>query len=99
MNKNIEREKNKRFIFFKYEKTRFLLKAIVNNSNIDILIRQKASLELSRLPRNSSKVRLHKRCVLTGRGRSILSSFSLSRLMLRKLAFEGLIPGLRKSSW
>jgi small subunit ribosomal protein S14 len=54
---------------------------------------------LSSLPRNSNPVRLHNRCVVTGRARGFYRKFGLSRLTFRKLALEGKIPGVRKSSW
>lgn len=99
MLKSIQKEKKKRFLFLKYERSRLLLKAITFNFNFSHSVRQKAALDLKSLPKNSSMVRFRNRCALTGRGRFILSSFSLSRLMFRKLACEGAIPGLRKSSW
>nr|QFO87181.1 ribosomal protein S14 [Eustigmatos cf. polyphem] len=92
-------DKKVRLVFFKYEKIRLILKVIIKNTNINLNIRQKAFLALLKLPIKSSIVRIRNRCVVTGRGRFILSSFSLSRLMLRKLAFEGLIPNIQKSSW
>jgi small subunit ribosomal protein S14 len=54
---------------------------------------------LRKLPRDSNPVRLHNRCNLTGRSRGYYRKFGLSRLMLRKLAHEGKIPGLVKASW
>lgn len=54
---------------------------------------------LRQLPRDSNPVRLHNRCNLTGRSRAYYRKFGLSRLMLRKLAHEGKIPGLVKASW
>lgn len=39
------------------------------------------------------------RCEITGRRRGYYRKFRLSRLMLRKLALEGKIPGMRKASW
>ena len=55
--------------------------------------------ELQKLPRNASPVRLHNRCNLTGRPRGYMRKFGISRVMFRKLALEGKIPGVRKSSW
>ena len=55
--------------------------------------------ELSRLPRNSSPVRLHNRCNLTGRPRGYIRQFGISRIVFRELASKGLIPGVRKASW
>ncbi|MBL8763232.1 MAG: type Z 30S ribosomal protein S14 [Phycisphaerae bacterium] len=39
------------------------------------------------------------RCQLTGRPRAVYRKFRISRIMLRKLALEGKIPGMRKASW
>lgn len=54
---------------------------------------------LARLPRDASPTRLRSLCALTGRSRGTYRKFKLSRLMLRKLALEGKIPGMRKASW
>ncbi len=44
-------------------------------------------------------VRLHNRCRICGRPRGYYRDFGLCRCCLRKMAHEGLIPGLTKSSW
>ncbi len=54
---------------------------------------------LQKLPRNSSATRLHSRCKLTGRPRGYMAQFGISRVLFRKMASEGLIPGVVKSSW
>lgn len=54
---------------------------------------------LSRLPRNSSPTRIKNRCAMTGRARSFYRRFGISRIALRELALQGLIPGVRKASW
>lgn len=54
---------------------------------------------LQKLPRNASPVRLHNRCKLTGRPRGYVRTFGISRVMLREMANQGLIPGVRKASW
>ena len=54
---------------------------------------------LDALPRNSSKVRLKNRCQLTGRPRGFNRHFGISRIALRDMALNGLIPGLKKASW
>ncbi len=54
---------------------------------------------LQKLPRNSNPVRVRNRCSVTGRGRGVYRQFMLCRNVLRQLALEGKIPGLRKSSW
>ncbi|MBC7195667.1 type Z 30S ribosomal protein S14 [Deferribacteraceae bacterium V6Fe1] len=45
------------------------------------------------------KVREYNRCPICGRPRSFIRRFNMCRLCFRKLAHEGMIPGLRKSSW
>ena len=54
---------------------------------------------LAKLPRNSNPIRLHNRCLVTGRARGYYRKFGISRLTFRKMALEGKIPGVRKASW
>jgi small subunit ribosomal protein S14 len=54
---------------------------------------------LQKLPKNSSKVRLHNRCQLTGRPRGYMRQFGISRVTFREMALEGKIPGVKKASW
>lgn len=54
---------------------------------------------LQKLPKNSSKVRLHNRCGLTGRPRGYMRQFGISRVTFREMALNGLIPGITKASW
>lgn len=55
--------------------------------------------QLHELPRNSSAVRLHNRCMLTGRPKGYMRMFGISRIQFREMASKGLIPGIRKASW
>lgn len=54
---------------------------------------------LDKLPKNASPVRKHNRCKLTGRPRGYMRVFGVSRNVFRKMALEGKIPGVTKSSW
>ena len=54
---------------------------------------------LQKLPKNSSPVRLHNRCKLTGRPKGYMRTFGISRVTFREMANKGLIPGIRKASW
>jgi small subunit ribosomal protein S14 len=54
---------------------------------------------LDEMPRNSSKVRLKNRCQITGRPKGYVRYFGLSRIMVRDMALNGKIPGLKKASW
>jgi small subunit ribosomal protein S14 len=54
---------------------------------------------LQKLPKNSSAVRLHNRCKLTGRPKGYMRQFGISRVKFREMASYGLIPGVTKASW
>lgn len=75
------------------------MKAIIMNRELPVEERFAMSLKLAALPRNGAKNRVRNRCELTGRPRSFHGKFSLSRISLRKLASEGQLPGVVKSSW
>ena len=57
-----------------------------------------AFIQLSKLKTNGSPVKVRNRCVLTGRSRGIYNYFKISRVMIRQLAAQGLLPGLKKAS-
>ena len=54
---------------------------------------------LQKLPKNSSAVRVHNRCMLTGKPRGYMRQFGISRVTFREMANQGLIPGVKKASW
>ncbi len=54
---------------------------------------------LQKLPPNSAAVRLHNRCQITGRPRGFMRQFGISRVLFRKMALSGRIPGVKKASW
>lgn len=56
-------------------------------------------IALSKLPRNSSKVRMRNRCKLTGRPRGYIRQFGICRNVFREMALMGKIPGITKSAW
>jgi small subunit ribosomal protein S14 len=44
-------------------------------------------------------VRFQRRCQICGRARAVYRKFGICRICFRKLASDGLIPGVRKASW
>ena len=95
----IERDSSRRKETCRYELTRLALKSIIENRSLGEQERFRAAIKLGRLPRNASRTRLRNRCVLTGRGRAVYRFCKLSRIELRRLAGEGRLAGLTKSSW
>ena len=83
----------------KFFKKRKKLKDIVMNRSLPLEERFKAQQKLSKLPRNSSKIRVRNRCQITGRPHGVYRKLKISRIALRQLGLEGKIPGMIKSSW
>ena len=95
----IESNHRKEALVKKYKHKRSALKRKVYDKNLSLEERFKSVLELSKLPRNGSGVRVRGRCILTGRSRGLYRFFALSRIKFRELALSGALPGVRKSSW
>ena len=95
INKNNRRIKLSKKFFKKREK----LKKIIMDKKLPLEERFKAQQKLSKLPRNSSKVRVMNRCQITGRPHGVYRKLKISRIALRQLGLEGKIPGMVKSSW
>ena len=95
INKNNKRIK----LSDKYYKKRMQLKKIIMDKKISLEERFKAQQKLSKLPRNSAKVRVMNRCQITGRPHGVYRKLKISRIALRQLGLEGKIPGMVKSSW
>jgi small subunit ribosomal protein S14 len=95
VNKNNRRIKLSNKLF----KKRQSLKKIIMNKKISLEERFKAQQKLSNLPRNSAKNRVMNRCQITGRPHGVYRKLKISRIALRQLGLQGLIPGMTKSSW
>ena len=83
----IAREEKRRKLVAKYAKLR---KELKEKGDYDAL---------QKLPKDSSPVRLHNRCMFTGRARGYHRKFGVSRLVFREMALKGEIPGVQKASW
>jgi small subunit ribosomal protein S14 len=95
----IYRNKKRERMVARYAAKRAELKNILEDSNTSEEDFYIAQGKLSKLPRNSSAVRLVKRCTLTGRPRAVIRKFGLSRISFRELALQGKVPGIIKASW
>lgn len=95
----IQRDKKRRILCSKHELKRLELASVIQDLTFSKEIRYNTLRELNKLPRNSSKIRIKNRCILTGRGHSVLRFFGLSRLKFRELASQGLLMGVTKASW
>lgn len=82
-----------------YAERRAAAKKIINNPKSSVEEVDAAVVLLQKMPRNASPSRVRNRCSQSGRPRGFLRKFGISRIALRKLALEGQIPGVVKSSW
>jgi small subunit ribosomal protein S14 len=83
----------------KFENRRQKLKKIIRNKKLPLNERFAAQLKLSKLPRNSARIRIRNRCEITGRPHGVYRKLRMSRIALRQMASSGKIPGMTKSSW
>jgi small subunit ribosomal protein S14 len=96
---SIERNKKRRKMMAQYSGRRARLKEIASDRLLPAEDHFAARLKLAQLPRNSSPSRIRNRCEVTGRPRAFYRKLRMSRISLRDLASQGLIPGMVKSSW
>ncbi len=78
---------------------RAVLRTITKDRTLPLEERFAASLKLAQEPRDSAKVRVRNRCLITGRPRGYYRKMKMSRIALRDLASFGQVPGIVKSSW
>ncbi|MDQ8183059.1 30S ribosomal protein S14 [Pelagicoccus sp. SDUM812005] len=95
----IARNKKRVRMVAQYAEKRAALKAIMADPEVSDEEFYAARDKLTKLPRNSSPIRIKNRCNVTGRPRAFIRRYGLSRLTFRELALQGKIPGVTKSSW
>jgi small subunit ribosomal protein S14 len=95
----IEKNNRRAKLAAKYAPKRAMLKAKAKDPAQSPEDQFMARLALAKLPRNGSINRVRNRCQVTGRPRGVYRKFKMSRISLRDLASDGLVPGVVKSSW
>jgi small subunit ribosomal protein S14 len=96
---SIEKNKARRKLVERFAAKRKELLAAANDQSRPMEERFEARLKLAAMPRNSARTRIRNRCEITGRPRAVYRKLGMSRIALRELGSQGLIPGLVKSSW
>jgi small subunit ribosomal protein S14 len=98
-NSMIQRELKRTKLVARYAEKRKSLKATIKSSTTSFEEKMAAVDSLQKLPRDSSEVRQHNRCRITGRPHGVYRKFGLCRNKIREAAMRGDIPGLVKASW
>ena len=96
------RERKREKLVTRYAKKREELTKILKSTDSSEEVQSAkwdAMMAIQRLPANSSKIRMHNRCGLTGRPRGYMRQFGISRVTFREMALSGKIPGVKKGSW
>ena len=96
---SIEKNKHRRELVAKFAGKRRDLLEVANDQSRTMEERFEARLKLAEVPRNSAPTRVRNRCEVTGRARAFYRKLGMSRIALRELGSQGMIPGLVKSSW
>jgi small subunit ribosomal protein S14 len=96
------RERKREKMAARYAKKREELTKIIKSTDTSedvVNAKWEAMMAIQKLPANSSKIRMHNRCGLTGRPRGYMRQFGISRVTFREMALAGKIPGVKKASW
>ena len=93
--KNIQRQE----LVSRFASRREKLRAIIKSPKTSVPEKRLAYEKLEKMPRDSNPIRVRNRCNLTGRPRGVYRRFGLSRISLREMVNNGLIPGVKKASW
>jgi small subunit ribosomal protein S14 len=96
---SIEKNKHRRKLVQRFAAKRKALAATANDQSLPMEERFEARLKMAELPRNANPTRIRNRCEVTGRPRAYYRKLGMSRIALRELGSQGMIPGLVKSSW
>lgn len=95
----IVKNQQRHVIVERYAERRAALKSTIRAQDTSYDDRAAAVRALSRLPRDSSPVRLRNRDVVDGRPRGFIRKAGISRVRFRTMAHRGELPGIQKSSW
>jgi ribosomal protein S14 len=88
--KFLKSDYKKRYLIKKEENKIIINSSLFKNLILPLSIRE----EVFKTSLNMKRTQVRNRCILTGRPRGILSNFGVSRLIFRKEAEKGNIPGI-----
>lgn len=95
----VQKNERRRRLAEKYADRRREYKTIISSTSTSEEEKDEARAKLAKLPKNSNPNRVRNRCSFTGRPRAVYRRFGVCRIVLRDLAHEGKVPGMRKASW
>jgi len=93
------RNKKRIKLVAKHAEKRAELMKVIKDPESSLEDKAAAYKKIHNMPRDASSVRIHNRCAITGRPKGYYRKFGISRLVFRRLAHAGELPGVRKASW
>jgi small subunit ribosomal protein S14 len=100
MKAKMEKDLNVRKHFLKEEHLHLIQRSLLKNQLLTRPLRVTLTANWSNnKPFKSYKSRIKNYCILTGRSRSYIRFFRLSRVKMRELASRGILFGISKASW
>ncbi|KAK9468550.1 glucocorticoid receptor-like (DNA-binding domain) [Lipomyces arxii] len=93
------RDNIRRQIAAQAEPERRALKYVAYNTSLPVRTRLQAQLKLTAMPSNTRITLPKNRCILSGKGRSIVSDFKMCRYQFRMNAIAGVLPGVKRATW
>ena len=99
MKKLLEKDRKIRKKLKDFEKKKFILKIIFNNSNLSNLMRFNAFYNLNKIPSKASKTFVSNRCIQTINKKKFNKLTRFSRMVFLKMVRNKDIYALKKSSW
>ena len=95
----VRREKKRIALQQRHCEKRKLLREQLNDPSLDLDTKFAVLAKLEKMPRDTARVRLSKRCRLTGKAHAVYRRFGICRNELRRRAMAGEVPGLVMASW
>lgn len=93
------RDVKRRKLNCEYAPIRLRVNSLRKNDILPVEIKELADAEISSFPRDSTKLRIKNRCVVTSRPRGIVHRWRVSRIIFRHLADYNKLAGVQRAMW
>ena len=93
------RDVQKRRMFAKHNEERIKINAIWKNTILPKELRDFAYRQIQSHPRDSTVLRINRRCAVTGRARGVFHQFRVSRFIFREQADHNRVSGAQRADW
>ncbi|XP_018561334.1 28S ribosomal protein S14, mitochondrial [Anoplophora glabripennis] len=99
VNRWMIRDVKRRKVVTEYAPSRLRINSLRKNDILPPELREIADAEIAALPRDSTLMRLTRRCVVTSRGKGTVVRWRLSRIVFRHLADYNKLAGVQRAMW